>query len=168
MKDLAPRRVTACYTPEEMQELETIAMLLKSKLKTPPPMADDDFDALPKMADVKRKSFGDKADVIKAHPTVVVDPTSIGYTSASLNFFDQSTKISGWVKDIDSKNWRSGDVAGFQAMNQIAFSESEIKIKKGANDPEGIEAYNELERLKPTRKAAADKTTPTDKPSEKK
>jgi hypothetical protein len=157
MPSLAEKRVTICYTTEELQEIESAILLLKSKFKTPPAMSDDEFNALPKMGDVKRKSFGEKLKVIKKYPKTVSDPTAIDYADMSLAFFDQTTTISGWLKDCDDRNWRSGDVAGFQAMNQIAYSESEVAFKANGRNADAIEANNELERLKPTKPAKTDK-----------
>ena len=168
MAKLADKRVTIGYTPEEMQEIESLTNQLKNKIKTPPTMSDDEFDALPKMGDVKRKSFGDKLPILQKYPKALEDASDVAYAELSLSFFDQSKQISNWLKACDDKNWRSGDVAGFQAMNQISYYEKEISRKSDSRNEAAIEANNEFQRLKPTKVAAADKPATPDAPNTKK
>jgi hypothetical protein len=156
------------YTPEEMTEIEGIISLLKSKIKTPYPMTNKEFDALPKMADFKRKEFGDKFEIFKDNSSFLSDPTAMAYMAVSIGNFDQSQKISGLINDVDDKLWRNGDIAGYQAMTQMSYSEAEARLKANASDDNAIDVVNKLDDMKVSRKAADTKQSPTDSPDAKK
>lgn len=168
MGKLAPRRVTACYTPEQMQDIESDILKLKAKLMTPPVMTDKEFDALPKMAEIKRKEVGEKADVLAICDALLSGDTAPAHVDLALKVFDQATTISKWLKNLDDKNWRYGDVAGFQAMNQVSYSEKLVRVNAEGTDNVAIEAGNELDRLKAVRNAGKSKPDAPEKDEAKK
>jgi hypothetical protein len=156
------------YSTEEMTDIEGLIGLLKSKIKTPFPMPNKEFNALPKMANAKRKEFGDKFKIFKDNNSFLSDSTAIGYMTVSIGNFDQSTLISSWIAGVDDKLWRNGDIAGFQAMTQIAFCDLEARLKAKVPNSDAVEAVNALDDLKTPRKPSEPKQPPTDSPDAKK
>ncbi len=152
MKELMIQYLVEAYTKEEMTAIGDAFKVLIALLHTPPVMTDDDFNALSKMAKVKRKEVGENADAFEGSDSFLTGSAASSKTKSNLLSFDQALQIEIWTNDLDKKNWRAGDVAGAMAMNRVSYAESFAKMLKGAQNEEAIEVCNKLDRLKNQRK----------------
>ena len=166
MKKLVSRRVTACYTPEAHQANLDALRAFEARIMAPPSMSDDEFNALPKMGDIKRTEIGEKAVIFNDHNSFLSPAASPAFTNAELMLFDQANEYDKIWERISKKIWRSADIAGYQAINRVALSEERALLAATEDDADGVEAVNKLNRLKKAKVSNNDKaTTPkTDEP----
>jgi hypothetical protein len=161
MKKLLPNRVNSTYTPDEMKVINDLYDALETKIKSPPIISDAEFKALSKMGDVKRIEAGKKLAVFMIHSSFLPPNVRPELIQTDVTLFDQTQHFQNRSNAIMAKAWRSGDIAGAEAMNALSYAEEQARISAGAGDnDDALEAVNKLDRINDERVANTPKPPP--------
>jgi hypothetical protein len=155
---LLPNRISKKIAPDALMKIRQAMQLLQEALGEDTFISDDDYKALPKMADKRKQETDDVLMIAQNNSEFIEAPLALPEIEKDKAFYELCDFIMALLKPILIKLQREQNIAGAEYLNACRVFEKIVGFKAEQGSPKAKNVLIQLSQINRNRGGGAPKS----------